>query len=303
MKVLVTGGAGFIGSHIVELLLKEGYTPIVVDNLSTGNKAFLPPNTTFYEMDVLAPRIAEVFEQERPDYVIHQAAQVDVAKSIEDPTKDGENNILTTIHLLQLSQKYSVKRFIFASSCSIYGETGDTSTTEHFPIQPLSFYGLSKSTSEMYIKMFYNIYRLPYTILRYANVYGPRQTPKGEGGVIAIFIKKLLNQEHPTIYGDGNQTRDFIYVKDVALANIQALKQQHDGIYNIGRDSKLSINELYQLALQLTNQNITPLYSPTRKGDIKFSRLNIKKAENELKWCPKYSMEDGLKETIQYYLR
>ena len=223
MKVLVTGGAGFIGSHIVDTLIESGYEVVVVDNLSSGKKEYLNDKAIFYDLDLHSKQIEDVFEKELPDFVIHEAAQVDVSISIHHPYFDAYSNILGTIHLLELSRKYHVKKVIYASSCAVYGETGDYSIQENSKIQPISFYGASKYTPELYIQLYQKLYGLPYTILRYANVYGPRQTPKGEGGVISIFVQKLLKNENLIIYGYGTQTRDFVYVKDVAHANLLVL--------------------------------------------------------------------------------
>ena len=234
MKVLVTGGAGFIGSHIVDMLIEDGHEVIIIDNLSTGKKEFINKKATFYLLDINSPQLEQIFSKEKPEYVIHQAAQVDVALSIQDPVCDADSNILGTIRLLECCKKFKIRKIIYASSCAVYGETNDCSIHENFIVQPLSFYGASRYTSELYIQLNHKFSGTPYTILRYANVYGPRQTPKGEGGVIAIFMQKALKGEQPVIFGDGEQTRDFVYVKDVASANLSALKNGTNEIINIG---------------------------------------------------------------------
>ncbi|WP_066256218.1 NAD-dependent epimerase/dehydratase family protein [Neobacillus drentensis] len=301
MKVLVTGGAGFIGSHVVDLLIQSGYEPIVVDNLRSGNKDFVPPSVRFIDMDISSPQIEAVFAKEKPDVVIHLAAQVDVAYSIQNPVEDATQNILGTIRLLTCCHKYNVKKFIFSSSCAVYGEKDDCSIKETFPILPQSFYGISKYTSEMYIHIFNILHNVPFTILRYANVYGPRQSSKGEGGVISIFFKKVLNGESPFIFGDGEQTRDFVYVKDVALANVLAIENGTNEIFNIGCNSKTSINELYQMTTSLASINIPSISMPVRKGDIRYSRLDNTKAVNFLGWNPVYELQAGLNETLKYF--
>ncbi|WP_307794997.1 NAD-dependent epimerase/dehydratase family protein [Alkalihalobacillus sp. BA299] len=258
--VLVTGGASFIGSHIVDLLLKTGYEPIIIDNLSTGEKENIPKNITMYKMDILSSEVINVFSKEKPDYVIHQAAQVDVTRSMKSPLTDASVNIMGTLNLLKYCKTFKIKKFIYASTSAVYGNTSDCSITEYFPIQPISYYGVSKHSSELYIKLFHHQYHLPYTILRYANVYGPRQTPKGEGGVISIFIKKLLKSEIPIIFGDGNQTRDFIYVKDVANANIRSLSYGDNKVINISRNEKVTINELYHKIISLIPGPSIPSY-------------------------------------------
>jgi len=301
MKVLVTGGAGFIGSHVVDKLLQSGYEPIVVDNLQSGNRKFIPPSVRFVEMDISSPQIEVVFATEKPDVVIHLAAQVDVAYSIKNPVEDANQNILGTIRLLACCHKYNVKKFIFSSSCAVYGEKDDCSINETFPIQPQSFYGISKFSSELYIQTFSQLFQLPYTILRYANVYGPRQSAIGEGGVISIFFKNVLNGKAPYIFGDGEQTRDFVYVKDVASANVLSIEKGTNGIFNIGTNSKTSINQLFQIITSITNSNISPIPMPEREGDIRYSRLDNSKALNLLLWKPDYDLQKGLNETLNYY--
>jgi UDP-glucose 4-epimerase len=300
MKVLVTGGAGFIGSHVVDLLIQSGYEPIVVDNLRSGKREQVPPHVRFIDLDISSPQIEDVFAREKPDVVIHMAAQVDVAYSIQNPVEDACQNILGTIRLLECCYKYDVKKFIFSSSCAVYGEINDCSIKETFPLQPQSFYGISKFTSEMYIQIFNILHNVPFTILRYANVYGPRQTSKGEGGVISIFIKKVLNGESPFIFGDGEQTRDFVYVKDVALANVLAIEKGTNEILNIGCNSKTSINELYHKITSLASINIPSISMPVRKGDIRYSRLDNTKASNLLDWNPTFNLQTGLNETLKY---
>ncbi|MEH7125653.1 NAD-dependent epimerase/dehydratase family protein [Bacillus sp. JJ1532] len=301
-KVLVSGGAGFIGSHIVDLLVKEGYEPIIIDNLSTGTTSNLLSNLKFYHVDITSPDLEMIFEKEKPSYVIHLAAQVDVEKSIKNPSRDAEINILGTIRLLTYCYQFNIKKIIFSSSCAVYGNTPHYGITELFPVQPLSFYAISKYASEMYIKLFYDLYGLPFTILRYANVYGPRQNSKGEGGVVSIFLNKLFKNEDVNIYGDGEQTRDFVYVKDVAAANLLSLKKGDNEIINIGLNSKTSINKLYHLCkTMITNPPVYPIYLPARKGDIKHSALDHTKAIEILGWKPKYDLLQGLSETIKIF--
>ena len=301
MKVLVTGGAGFIGSHIVDTLIESGYEVVVVDNLSTGKKEYLHDKAVFYNLELHSKQLDGVFAKELPDFVIHEAAQVDVSISINDPYYDAYSNILGTIHLLDLCREYQVKKVIYASSCAVYGETGDYSIQESSIIQPISFYGASKYTPEQYIQLYQKLYGLSFTILRYANVYGPRQTPKGEGGVISIFVKKLLKNENPIIYGDGTQTRDFVYVKDVAHANLLALTKGENQIFNVSLNKKTSINELFLLLSLLIPHSVTPIYKPSRNGDILYSRLDNQKAKELLGWQPKFDLFKGLTETKEFY--
>jgi len=301
MKVLVTGGAGFIGSHIVDTLIESGYEVVVVDNLGTGKKEYLHHKAVFYHLDIHSKQLDDVFSKELPDFVIHEAAQVDVSTSINDPYYDAYSNILGTIHLLELCRKYHVKKIIYASSCAVYGEQGDYSIQESSVIQPISFYGASKYTPEQYIQLYQKLYGISFTILRYANVYGPRQTPKGEGGVISIFIQKLLKNENPIIYGDGTQSRDFVYVKDVAYANLLALTKGENQICNVSLNKKTSINELYLLISLIISHSSTPVNKPNRNGDILYSRLDNQKARELLEWKPKFDLFQGLKETKEFY--
>ena len=304
MKVLVTGGAGFIGSHIVEQLLQEGYQVVVVDNLSTGKKSFLPKDISFYSMDIQSLDLNQVFKKEKPEIVIHTAAQIDVNSSIKNPQNDASINILGTINLLNCCHEYKVRKIIYSSSCAVYGVPEDCSIKESFSISPLSFYGISKFVVELYMKVYHSLYDLNYTILRYANVYGPKQSTSGEGGVVSIFCKKILKKELPIIYGTGEQTRDFVFVKDVAEANIKAITKGKNQIINIGCNEKTSIKELYQLILSLNpSLSITqpPITHPTRQGDILHSRLDNTKAKQILKWEPNYTLREGLEDTLNYY--
>lgn len=300
MKVLVTGGAGFIGSHVVDLLSQTGYEPFIVDNFLSGQRELVPPNIRLYEVDITSSQITDVFKKEKPDVVIHLAAQVDVSRSIKDPVEDAYQNILGTIRLLTCCHKYNVKKFIFSSSCAVYGEKDDISIKETFPIQPLSYYGISKFSSEMYIQAFNSLHQVPFTILRYANVYGPRQTTKGEGGVISIFFKKVIDEKSPFIFGDGEQTRDFVYVKDVALANVLAINNGAYEIFNIGSNTKTSINDLYKMITTLA-KDIPAVYMPAREGDIRYSQLDNTKAASILGWQPSFDLQAGLSETFKYY--
>ncbi|WP_338119943.1 NAD-dependent epimerase/dehydratase family protein [Paenibacillus thalictri] len=301
--MLVTGGAGFIGSHIVESLLAEGYEPVIVDIMRTGNRTFVPAGVVLYETDISASNLEEVFEKEKPIYAIHLAAQVDVASSLKDPVGDAGTNIVGTIRLLDCCRKFNVKKIVYSSSCAVYGdaEQDGGGITEDFPIRPLTFYGISKFSPELYIRAYQQLYGLAFTIFRYANVYGPRQTPKGEGGVVPIFIGKLSLGDTPVIYGDGEQTRDFVYVKDVAAANLLALRKGDNEIFNIGCSRPTSVNRLYELISSLLEVHVPPLYYPKRSGDITDSLLNHSKAKQQLGWTPGYDLQAGLRETIDYF--
>lgn len=300
-KVLVTGGAGFIGSHISDLLSEQGYKVIIIDNLSNSTTKYINKRVTYYLEDILSDKVEEIIKKEEPEILIHTAAQINVRQSIQDPLYDANNNVLGTIRLLEYSRRYNVRKFIFSSSAAVYGETQDISIKEDYPVQPLSFYGASKYAAELYIMLYGKQHNLPYTILRYSNVFGPRQSIGGEGGVIATFCNSFLNQQTPSIFGDGEQTRDFVYVKDVARANLAVIEHGNNRVFNISTNRKTSINKLFQTLTKLTSLKAAPLYKQKQSGDIQFSCLDNSAAINHLGWNPAYSFEKGLEETLTYY--
>jgi UDP-glucose 4-epimerase len=303
MKILVTGAAGFIGSHIVDELILKGHVVIGIDNFSSGKTNNINPNIVFEEIDITSNTLERVFLNEKPEIVIHNAAQVKVKNSMDNPINDAQINIIGTIRLLDYCRKYGVRKFIFASTSGIYGELKDNSLKENSKIDPLSFYAVSKYSSENYIRLYQDIYGINYTIFRYSNVYGPRQGQDGEGGVISTFIQNMLNGEISTIYGDGKQTRDFIYVKDVAKANISALNIGDNKVFNIGSNKTTNINQLYKIISDTLGINSSPKYLPVKVGDILHSKLDNSKAKKFLKWSPSWDLENGLLETIQWYNR
>lgn len=301
MEVLVTGGAGFIGSNIVDKLIEEDNKVIVVDNLSSGKKENLNDKAKFYNLNILDKKLKIVFEENNINYVIHHAAQIDVQKSMDDPIFDANNNILGTINLLENCRGFGIEKIIYASSAAVYGEPNYLPIDEEHPINAMSPYGISKHTPEHYIEMYSEISDLKYTILRYANVYGPRQDPKGEGGVVSIFVDKMLEKEKPIIYGDGEQTRDFIHVYDIVKANLFALKRADNMLVNISRASRDSVNDLVGILNKILNYNLEPIYKKKREGDIRHSSLDNMKAKDALNWKPSYNFESGLRQTVEYY--
>jgi UDP-glucose 4-epimerase len=301
MQILITGGAGFIGSNIIDGLIEKGYKVIVVDNLSTGKKENLNQQAEFYEMDIQEENLNEVFEKNKITHVIHHAAQIDVQHSIKDPLFDAQNNILGTINLLENCRKYGVKKIIYASSAAVYGEPEYLPIDEEHPIKAMSPYGISKHTPEHYIKMYSQLYNLKYTIFRYANAYGPRQDPKGEGGVVSIFVDQMLAQKKPHIFGDGEQTRDFIHVYDIVKANLLALTEGDNILVNISTANRDSVNNLVANLNQILEYRLKPIYEEARPGDILHSFLDNSKAKNILNWSPDYDFEAGLKQTVEYY--
>lgn len=301
MKIVVTGGAGFIGSHVVDQLIKNNHQVAIIDNLSTGKEEYVSSDAAFYKMSILEPELDAVFRLEKPEVVIHQAAQISVQQSLQDPVHDLRENVEGTLRLLELSRRFGVRKFIYASSAAVYGNPQYLGIDEAHPIRPMSFYGLSKYFSERYICLYAELHQLRYTILRYANVYGIRQDPKGEGGVVSVFVDKLLKGEKPVIFGDGEQTRDFVYVEDVAKANIAALTCGDNAVINIGTGHPTSVNELLGLMNELNGTDVLPDYQPERPGDIRHSYLKNDKARSILGWEPEVTLREGLKRTLDYY--
>lgn len=301
-KILVTGGAGFIASHITDRYISEGYDVVVVDDLSSGRLENLNPKATFYKMDIRDKGISAIFEKERPDIVNHHAAQMDVRRSVTDPGFDAEVNILGMLNLLQNSINHGVKKFLFASSGgAIYGEQEVYPAPESHVANPLSPYGISKLAGEKYLFYYKEVHGLEYVALRYANVYGPRQNPHGEAGVVAIFSTKLLKGEQPVINGDGKQTRDYVYVKDVAEANWQATGRNYGGPVNIGTGIETDVNELFKKLVTLTGSNAKEVHAPAKAGEQKRSVIDNRKAGEVLGWKPKVALEQGLRETVEFF--
>lgn len=301
-KALVTGGAGFIASHVVDLLIDNGLQVSVVDNLSSGKKKNLSSVATFYECDIRDGGVVNIIKEINPDVIIHHAAQISVRESVNDPGNDASINILGSLNLLQASVKSGVKKFIFASTGgAIYGEQEYFPADEAHPVRPISPYGIAKLSVEKYLFYYKEVYGLDYVSLRYSNVYGPRQDPHGEAGVVAIFSQKMLANEQPVINGDGKQTRDFVYVKDVAEANINALKGNVSGEINIATGLETTVNELFRVTNKIVGGEIKEVHGPSMKGEQLRSVLNWSLAKNSLNWKPRINLEDGLRETVDYF--
>jgi UDP-glucose 4-epimerase len=302
VRVLVTGGAGFIGSHVADLLLARGHEVAVVDDLSTGKRENVPEGTRFYEMDIRTG-CAEVFEEFRPEALSHQAAQMDVRRSVREPDFDAEVNVLGTIRLLENSVKYDVRKSIFASTGgAVYGEQETFPAPEDHPQYPVSPYGVSKLAGERYLHFYYVQHRLPYVALRYANVYGPRQDPHGEAGVVAIFCGNLREGRASTINGTGEQTRDYVYVGDVARANVLALENEvPSGAYNVGTGIETSVNELYEILLEASGGDLLPKHGPAKPGEQRRSSVDPSRVAKFLEWRPEVDLASGLKETLRFF--
>lgn len=302
MKVLVTGGAGFIGSHVVDRLVLEGHEVVVVDNLATGKRRNINRAARFYKMDIQSWRLERVFRNERPNVVMHLAAQMDVRKSVEDPMFDAQVNVLGTLNVLQQAVKHGVRKVIFSSSGgAIYGEQETYPAPETHVLMPLSPYGLSKLCGEQYLSYFQRVSGLQAVSLRYANVYGPRQDPEGEAGVVAIFIQKMLNGEQAVINGNGRQTRDFVFVDDVVEANLGMMGQETQGTYNVGTGVETSINDLFRILIQHTGSTCKEMHGPAKKGEQARSVIDSAKLRHEVSWEPKADLSDGLKKTVEYF--
>ncbi|AAD35594.1 UDP-glucose 4-epimerase [Thermotoga maritima MSB8] len=304
MNILVTGGAGFIGSHVVDKLIENGYGVIVVDNLSSGKVENLNRNALFYEQSIEDEEMMErIFSLHRPEYVFHLAAQASVAISVREPARDAKTNIIGSLVLLEKSIKYGVKKFIFSSTGgAIYGENVKVFPTPETEIpHPISPYGIAKYSTEMYLEFFAREYGLKYTVLRYANVYGPRQDPYGEAGVVAIFTERMLRGEEVHIFGDGEYVRDYVYVDDVVRANLLAMEKGDNEVFNIGTGRGTTVNQLFKLLKEITGYDKEPVYKPPRKGDVRKSILDYTKAKEKLGWEPKVSLEEGLKLTVEYF--
>jgi UDP-glucose 4-epimerase len=317
MKVMVTGGAGFIGSNLVDGLIEAGHEAVVVDNLCSGKRENLNPRARFYEMDIGDPGLEEVFAREGIDVVDHHAAQIDVRHSVADPQFEARTNVLGLLNILENCRRHGVKGVVFASSGGVvYGEPSKLPATETFPKGPLSPYGVSKLASEFYLCYYAQVMHLPYVTLRYGNIYGPRQDPHGEAGVVAIFGQKLLRGETPVIYGDGEQLRDYVFVGDVVRANLLAVERIQNGqaacgaapggcaindfAFNIGTGRGASVNELFAILKKIISFQGEATYGPERTGELRRVYLDAGKARQVLGWEPQVSFEEGLRRTVEH---
>ncbi|MBI4566337.1 MAG: NAD-dependent epimerase/dehydratase family protein [Planctomycetes bacterium] len=302
MKVLVTGGAGFIGSHVVDKALAAGHSALVVDNLSTGNPKNVSASAELFRIDVLdADPLFELIGTERPDAVLHLAAQINVRVSIREPVRDARENILGGLHVLEGCLKHGVRRFVFASSGgAIYGDQSQLPFEESVPPRPASPYGVSKLAMELYGRCFQGTSGLEVVNLRLANVYGPRQDPRGEAGVISIFVDRMLRKEIPRIFGDGRQTRDYVYVEDVAAAFERALTAPA-GTYNIGTGRETSVNALFDILKAQMGFAAEATHEAPIAGEVARSALRCEKAARLLKWTPEMSLEEGLAKTVRFF--
>lgn len=303
MKILVTGGAGFIGSHVVDVYIAQGHEVIIIDDLSTGAKENINPLAQFFKGSITDEEFVEsVISSQKPEVLNHHAAHINVGKSVDDPKFDAAINILGTINLIQaLVKSKSLKKVIFASTGgAMYGNKQTPFNEEMMPA-PLSPYGVSKRSAELYLGFYHAQYGIPFVALRYANVYGPRQNPDGEAGVVSIFSKRILGRKQPVINGDGLQTRDYVFVEDVARANILALETPEAGAFNIGTSIETDVNSIFELVSKNFGADWKQVHGPSRPGEQTTSSLSFKKAKQILNWEPKIKLEDGIKKTVEWF--
>jgi UDP-glucose 4-epimerase len=298
----VTGGAGFIGSHVVDAYVNAGHEVIVVDDLSTGKREHLHPQARFVQADIQDPAVRQLIVKERVEVLNHHAAQMDVRRSVADPLFDARVNILGMLNLLEGAREAGVKKIIFASSGgTVYGEQGRFPADEEHPTHPICPYGVSKRSGEHYLYFYHVEYRIPYIALRYANIYGPRQDPHGEAGVVAIFTLRFFSGQQPVINGDGKQTRDYVFVGDVARANVAALHAEYTGPINIGTGSETDVNQLFDYLRRLTGSSLPDVHGPAKPGEQRRSVLTWKRAAQVLGWQPQMELEEGLRQTVEYF--
>lgn len=313
MKVLITGGAGFIGSHIADAYLREGHEVVIFDNLSTGKRENVNANVRFYQVDVCSPEAREIVTKERPDILSHHAAQIDVRKSVSDPLFDLRVNVGGLINLVEVGLKAGLKKVIMASSGgTVYGEQEVFPATEEHPTRPISPYGLNKLACEQYLYYYEKKSGLNWVALRYANIYGPRQNSHGEAGVVAIFAEKFLKGETPIINGDGHQTRDYVFVEDVVAANLLALNKtpsppagegrgEGGRIYNVGTGVETDVNTIFRALREFTGSRCEERYGEAKAGEQIRSCLSAGRIERELGWCAAVSLPDGLRRTVEWF--
>jgi UDP-glucose 4-epimerase len=300
-RVLVTGGAGFIGSHVVDAYVAAGLDVVVVDNLATGHRANINPAARHYEVDIRDRAALDgVFAAERPEIVNHQAAQASVRASMEDPPRDAEINVLGSLHVLEAARKHGARKLIYAATGgAAVGEPKYLPVDEDHPVEPLSPYGADKHAVEHYCALYQRSFGLETTILRYANIYGPRQDPRGEAGVIAIFTGLMLGGKRPTIYGTGDQERDYTFVGDVARANVLALTKGGGGMFNIGTGTSASVNDLFAHLAELTGFAEQPIYADPLPGEVFKIYVTYERARQVLGWEPTVNLHDGLRQTVE----
>jgi len=303
-KALVTGGAGFIASHVVDALIERGYEVAIVDNLSTGYERNLNSKAKFYKMDIRDENLKDVFDKEKPELVNHHAAQMDVRKSVTDPIYDAQVNVLGSLNLLENCKRVGVKKIVYASTGgAVYGEPSPDifPVDEKCDVDPLSQYGITKHVVEHYLSLYYKLYSLRYAVLRYPNVYGPRQDPHGEAGVVAIFTEQMLEGITPKIFGDGSKTRDYVFVGDIVKANMIAIDKGENDVFNLGWGREITDFEIFDAIRIALGLKIKPIYAEKRLGEIDRICLDASKAKKVLGWQPTVCLKEGIAKAVEYY--
>jgi len=303
VKILVTGGAGFIGGHVAAACVEAGHEVVVMDDLSTGKRANLHPGVRFYEVDIRdGAAVGDVFAREQPELLEHHAAQMDVRKSVADPVFDANVNIVGLLNLMEHGRANGLRRVVFASSGgTVYGEQETFPATEEHPTAPLCPYGIAKLATEYYLYFYRETYGISYVALRYANVYGPRQDPHGEAGVVAIFSERFLRGEPAVINGDGKQTRDYVFVGDVVRANLSAIESDFCGALNIGTGIETDVNTLFRILCELTGSDAPEQHGPPKEGEQRRSVLDAGRAGEVLGWSPRVGLKDGLSAAVEFF--
>ena len=302
MKILVTGGAGFIASHIADALIKQGHEVHIIDSMIGGFERNIPRQAVFHKVDIRDEQVHQLWEQEGFEVMYHHAAQMDVRKSVVDPKYDADVNVLGFLNLMEAGRSNGLKKVMLASTGgAIYGEPEYTPQDESHPVRPLSPYGITKLVSERYLFFYEHTHNIDWISLRYANVYGPRQNAHGDAGVVAIFSERMLRDQSAHINGNGGQTRDYVYVKDVVQANLKALNHADNGIFNVGTAVETDVNRLFDVLQDLTGTSIEKQHAEAKPGEQQRSVVGIKKIENEMGWKPEYNLEEGLKETVEWF--
>ncbi len=302
MKILVTGGAGFIASHVVDAYVNAGHEVVVVDNLSTGQLEHVNPNAKFLEADITDKNLIQaIIDTEKPEVINHHAAHIQVGNSVKDPQFDAETNIIGLLHIMEAAKDAEIKKVIMASTGGAMYGNKQTPFTEEMKEEPLSPYGVSKRAGELYLNYYHELYNIPYVVLRYSNVYGPRQNPHGESGVIAIFSEYIAEGKQPIINGDGTHTRDYVYIDDVVKANVMALDTDFVGELNIGTATEISTNEVFEKVVAEFEADIKKEHGPERPGEQITSSLAYEKARESLGWTPEVNFDEGVKRTVEWY--
>ncbi len=302
MRILVTGGAGFIGSHVADTLIEAGHEVHIVDDLSASTGRNVHADAHFHRLDIRSEKAADLIKENRYDVLVHHAAQMDVRRSVADPSFDADVNLRGFLNLMEAGRRAGLKKVVFASTGgAIYGEPEYVPQDEQHLLRPLSPYGITKLATEKYLHFYQEEYGIQYVALRYGNVYGPRQNPHGEAGVIAIFIERLMTGRQPVIYGDGEQTRDYVFVADVVRANVAALQYAHSGVFNVGTSIETTVNRLFRVLRDEIAPDMPEKHEASRPGEQQRSVLDFALAERELGWTPRVSIEEGLIQTVEWF--